>query len=59
MVFNVCPAAHCFYNEDYSRFNDPSEYTVVVGKLTRDYNKEDSEVTKYHKVRKYSLNRLL
>ncbi|CAK9825274.1 Modular serine protease [Anthophora retusa] len=42
----VVSAAHCFYDEVYSKLNDKSRYAVAAGKHYRDWNAAENYVQK-------------
>lgn len=43
-------AAHCFFDDGNQTLKNAENYVVAVGKVTRDFNKTDSAITKFYNV---------
>lgn len=53
---NEITAAHCFYNQEKQTMRDAGDYEIFVGKITRDREILDTEVTRIYKVNKTKLS---
>lgn len=51
--YDFIKAAHCFYDSEHSKLYDANKYVIMVAKISREYNQNETIFQKSYEVLNY------